>query len=53
MSLVSEKIIIGDKRIKNKYIMAPVKTAYGKIVEFFFPHSILRELPVQIGINLD
>jgi len=29
MSLISEKITIGDKRIKNKCIMAPVKTGYG------------------------
>ncbi|MFO8163075.1 MAG: FAD-dependent oxidoreductase [Thermodesulfobacteriota bacterium] len=29
MSLISEEITIGDKRIKNKFIMAPVKTGYG------------------------
>ena len=29
MSIVSEEFMIGNKRIKNRFIMAPVKTAYG------------------------
>jgi 2,4-dienoyl-CoA reductase-like NADH-dependent reductase (Old Yellow Enzyme family) len=52
MSLVSEELMIGGKQLKNRFIMAPVKTTYSKIVESFYPHSILRELPVQMGIHL-
>jgi len=29
MSLVSEELMIGGKRLKNKFIMAPIKTGYG------------------------
>ncbi len=29
MSLVSEELVIGGKQLKNRFIMAPVKTGYG------------------------
>ena len=29
MSLVSEELMIGGKHLKNRFIMAPIKTGYG------------------------
>jgi len=29
MSLISEELVIGNRRLKNRFIMAPVKTGYG------------------------
>jgi 2,4-dienoyl-CoA reductase (NADPH2) len=29
MSLISEELVIGGKQLKNRFIMAPVKTGYG------------------------